>query len=945
MLRRLPWILELLSLWCVSPWSLAPAQTVPADFVLTATAGGLAPWSRSATITVGSHGEAAYTLCPTGRIDSVIAESTFTVSPSTVQQLWQALQDSGFFNLNSPAPDSSLADGSFALVGVTANGVSHQVFVRNGSQGQIQSILNLLNAASPASLKLPYTPPAQLNVVPRDPCSPPSGSAGALPGGGLKSESPADLRAKIRSATHLTAAPVVILHPGTSVAYDVTLTQAVAGKFATLKSKGNFFGDAVSISVDNSAPRISDTITVTLFLEFYGPLATAANVAAITSDISSKWNGHTTSGGKVLTVTFVTLADTGTLRAPFTPGYHQIGLADRDSVRSYVQGGHANNGIGGGLWEVDLPAGTYAHEAGHLMGLPDRYDDYKKQVDGSWVNAKTGKSFANDSLFAVYDVSKHPGFPLAKAIAGLKKHTVVSEPWDGSENDLMAGEGTETIQQADIDQIASKPGLLVQIPAGSVFVNKTVTDQNIIVTHKEDLFVDQDSVRTLNGIYGACIDAHNNIPGAGGLFDVIPSIGRWKGIAAAPYLSQFVHFMDSTGLYCGANSAAQHAIWRLTNNTWFDPAADSLLNLAGIHIGGQALYFPRLTTLSAGDSATLSFIPNQLFLGSIQPRFVDASPGSRVTLTASVSQPVGAGFTTAFSWKATGPDSVPVSVSPAGSTGSLTPVRSGMYLLGLNVTVTDSSLHQRTFASPVKAYVVVPDSFTEAFEHANLADRFPWKTTGNVTWGISGADAETGSFSAQPGSLGPGQTSILAINLSLPWDTAVTFSIRTATMETLDACQFFVDNVALDVYRGITEWKVLRYPLKAGNHTLSWQCTGTGTTGGNVWLDNVFFPPHSVVTSAGAAASAVPAAFFLSQNYPNPFNPATTIRYALPHRAFVTLSVFNTLGQQIAVLENGDREAGFHDVKFDGSGLASGVYIYRLQAGSFVQSRKFTLIR
>jgi hypothetical protein len=59
----------------------------------------------------------------------------------------------------------------------------------------------------------------------------------------------------------------------------------------------------------------------------------------------------------------------------------------------------------------------------------------------------------------------------------------------------------------------------------------------------------------------------------------------------------------------------------------------------------------------------------------------------------------------------------------------------------------------------------------------------------------------------------------------------------------------------------------------------------------------------------------------------------------------VTLSVFNTLGQQVAILENGDREAGYHEVKFDGSGLASGVYIYRLQAGTFVQSRKFILVR
>jgi hypothetical protein len=59
----------------------------------------------------------------------------------------------------------------------------------------------------------------------------------------------------------------------------------------------------------------------------------------------------------------------------------------------------------------------------------------------------------------------------------------------------------------------------------------------------------------------------------------------------------------------------------------------------------------------------------------------------------------------------------------------------------------------------------------------------------------------------------------------------------------------------------------------------------------------------------------------------------------------VTLSVLNTLGQQIAVLVHGEQEAGFHEVKFDGSGEASGVYFYRMQAGDLVQTRKFLLLR
>jgi hypothetical protein len=83
----------------------------------------------------------------------------------------------------------------------------------------------------------------------------------------------------------------------------------------------------------------------------------------------------------------------------------------------------------------------------------------------------------------------------------------------------------------------------------------------------------------------------------------------------------------------------------------------------------------------------------------------------------------------------------------------------------------------------------------------------------------------------------------------------------------------------------------------------------------------------------------------LDQNYPNPFNPSTTIRYGLPSMAHVTLSIFNTLGQQVATLVNETQDAGYHDARFDASGLASGVYFYRMQAGNFIQAKKLLLLR
>jgi len=100
-----------------------------------------------------------------------------------------------------------------------------------------------------------------------------------------------------------------------------------------------------------------------------------------------------------------------------------------------------------------------------------------------------------------------------------------------------------------------------------------------------------------------------------------------------------------------------------------------------------------------------------------------------------------------------------------------------------------------------------------------------------------------------------------------------------------------------------------------------------------------------IIPASGVKTDDCPKEFALRQNYPNPFNPATTIRYDLPHRSPVLLAVYNTLGQQVAILVQGEQETGYHSVRFDGSNLASGVYFYRLQAGTYMETRKFLLLR
>ncbi|MEX2397908.1 MAG: T9SS type A sorting domain-containing protein, partial [Balneolales bacterium] len=89
----------------------------------------------------------------------------------------------------------------------------------------------------------------------------------------------------------------------------------------------------------------------------------------------------------------------------------------------------------------------------------------------------------------------------------------------------------------------------------------------------------------------------------------------------------------------------------------------------------------------------------------------------------------------------------------------------------------------------------------------------------------------------------------------------------------------------------------------------------------------------------------LPAEITLKQNYPNPFNPSTTIQYALPADEIVNLEVYDILGRRVQVLQDGFQQAGWHHVRFDGAGQASGVYIYRLVAGEQHLTGKMTLIK
>ena len=143
------------------------------------------------------------------------------------------------------------------------------------------------------------------------------------------------------------------------------------------------------------------------------------------------------------------------------------------------------------------------------------------------------------------------------------------------------------------------------------------------------------------------------------------------------------------------------------------------------------------------------------------------------------------------------------------------------------------------------------------------------------------------------------------------------------------------------------------------NDGATWAQVNDGLTANSIWSlvvsgsnlfagsygDGIWRLPLSSVLSVKRASNGLPAQFRLEQNYPNPFNPTTTIEYALSKSAYVRLVVYDLLGRKVAVLVNGMQTPGYKSATFDGSQLSSGVYLYRIEAGSYTATKKLLLLK
>jgi len=131
-----------------------------------------------------------------------------------------------------------------------------------------------------------------------------------------------------------------------------------------------------------------------------------------------------------------------------------------------------------------------------------------------------------------------------------------------------------------------------------------------------------------------------------------------------------------------------------------------------------------------------------------------------------------------------------------------------------------------------------------------------------------------------------------------------------------------------------------------------WEYTHTFTAAGN---NPYYCEPHQGMGMTGTIIVQNPVGvsddeliaekFELKQNYPNPFNPSTNIEFRISDRSFVSLKVFNILGDEVASLINEEKAAGIYSVTFNASNLSSGMYLYKIQSGSFVETKKMILMK
>ena len=918
----------------------------PADFSVIAVSGGSNVNEERQALLIDPSGSALFSrTIPTEGPSATPNTLTFTLTPSQLAGLWQTIQAQNFFSLLPEYSDPLIQDRSYARISILANGVERTVRVADVLVPAFDAVLVALNAVTPGAADLSYDTSAASTWTERTLCeiagkTDSRGYTGFDADGKENEVSPIAGKATDGEA-----------HGGTVISHNITLAEAVRRGAVELKGKGGYFGDRMSITGDNTANQQKPEVTTTIYIQFYGPDATAANAETVKKGIEQYWNNKTTTDGKTFKVNVVTRVS-DSVTPPGTAGYHNVQLSDAQT-RSYVSNfGNfkPNEGTGGGSWQTGKAGleSTYAHEAGHLMGIEDQYNDYTWGRDGKWHTTWPPHGEVTTDALADQVAPAWPGWTKAQILAYLNRRDVlsVSAPYAGQSGNLM-GWLTGSAQGTDVDALAGKAGLVIDIKPGDILVNKNQGDQNLLITHGTQVFVKPGEKKTINGLYTACIDNHDGSPDFDQRYDVAPNLAEWAGIEAAGYLLRLANYMDQEVLYCGSNYTAQQTVWRLTDNSYTtDTEVSQILAGAGIEIGTTSLDFPRMNNPNSGSGETTVLVPFELLVPELSPDGQLIQAGSVVRFTGAMPAPL-PGLSMSFTWTLQSPAGSTAALSGAQTlTPSFQTDRRGTYVVSFAMNVLDgtgTTVHSKTLNAHVTAY----DAWTDTFERSGLkADPFRWWNAPTAPWSTTEARSSTGLRSARSGAIDHSGVSDAILTINVPAQDDVSFSYLVSSEARYDFLIFYVDGTEVYRWSGEDGWGAYRYSLTAGTHVLKFSYTkdGSSVSGDDAaYIDDLFLPVGAVVTATEGLE--LPAEFALGANYPNPFNPVTTIPIEVSAPEQVRLEVFDAAGRLVRTLVDRLLPAGVHEVRFDATDLPSGVYAYRLTTPSFTQTRTMVLLR
>ncbi|MGD8777354.1 MAG: T9SS type A sorting domain-containing protein [Ignavibacteria bacterium] len=240
-------------------------------------------------------------------------------------------------------------------------------------------------------------------------------------------------------------------------------------------------------------------------------------------------------------------------------------------------------------------------------------------------------------------------------------------------------------------------------------------------------------------------------------------------------------------------------------------------------------------------------------------------------------------------------------------------------------------------------------SSVESWTAGNNISNFGWETGGYIGGTITGPDAYIFSNTN--------------VDINITTNKYITLSLLNNSSQTAGQIYFITtsDNAwnsekqigfTIEANSDFTTYTIDMSSVSTWDGTLSQlridPCNG-GSGSGSFKIDYVHISHGMYKASANTckklSGEEIPKEYILNQNYPNPFNPTTTISYSIPEDNYVTLKVYDLMGQEISTLISGKLNAGQYEMNFDASNLASGVYLYRLKAGSYSITKKMVLLK